>query len=124
MRIKLIKHKIDIGFAKRQLGELFVKENNSTIEIDLIIKTVATTFNIRSSDIRGKRRTKNLVKPRHIAMYLSRTHTDHSFPEIAREFGDRDHGSILYGYNKISEVIKQDPSLRQTIELIERDLKL
>jgi chromosomal replication initiator protein len=121
---RLTKKNIDIIFAKQHLGELFAKENNFNIDIDAIIKTVATTFNIRSSDIRGKRRTKNLIKPRHIAMYLARTHTDFSFPEIGKEFGDKDHGSILYGYNKISEALKQDPSLRQTIELIERDLKL
>ena len=111
-------------FATQHLSGLFQKEDTETLDIDSIIKTVATAFNIRSSDIRGKRRTKNLIKPRHIAMYLVRKHTNLSFPEIGREFGDRDHGSVLYGCNKITEALKQDPSLRQTLELIERDLKL
>jgi len=115
---------IDINFATQYLSGLFQKEEPEALDIDLIIKTVATAFNIRSSDIRGKRRTRNLIKPRHIAMFLVRKHTSLSFPEIGREFGDRDHGSVLYGCNKISDSLEQDPSLRQTIELIERDLKL
>jgi chromosomal replication initiator protein len=121
---QLLQRPIDLPFAIQHLGTLFQKDDNEDLDINSIIKTVATAFNIRSSDIKGKRRTKNLIKPRHIAMYLVRKHTNLSYPEIGREFGNRDHGSILYGCNKINDALEQNPNLRQTIDLIERDLKL
>ena len=110
-------------FVKKHFGRVFVQEHRVLAPND-IFDAVATTFGITCADLRSKRRTRNLVRPRHICMWLIRKHTSLSFPDIGKQFGGRDHASVQYACNKIANGLKKDPDLKTTIALIERNLNL
>ena len=66
--------------------------------------------------MKAKRRTKNVTFPRQVAMYLCRELTDFSLPKIGEEFGGRDHTTVIHAYDKIHELIKEDPQFDRTIK--------
>ncbi len=86
------------------------------ITIPLIQEVVADHFGIKVSDMKSRRRTRNITFPRHIAMYLAREMTEGSLPEIGTEFGGRDHTTVIHAYDKIESQIKLDPSLQSTVK--------
>ena len=101
-----------------------IGEDASTeLNIDLIQKKVAAYFNINQSDITGKKRVKNIVVPRQIAMYLSRELTDNSLPRIGRAFGGKDHTTVLHAIDKIEKQIGQDTQLKNTVDKLQNDLR-
>lgn len=111
-----IKNKpMTIEIAKDLLRDTFGSTRQHNISVQSIQKIVANYFDISLSDIRGKKRTKSITFPRHIAMYLSREMTENSTTELGIEFGGKDHSTILNGYQKISERILAEPSLEVTI---------
>jgi chromosomal replication initiator protein len=77
---------------------------------------VAARFHVRIADLKSRRRSKTLVQPRQIAMYLCRELTDSSFPEIGRQFGGKDHTTIIHGCRQIAKALEADSDLRATIE--------
>jgi chromosomal replication initiator protein len=85
---------------------------------------VARLHNLRSADITGKKRTRALTEPRHLAMYLARKHTRLSFPELGREFGGRDHSTIQHGCRKVEVELETDADLAYQVRLIEQSLGL
>ncbi len=95
----------------------------ATLSIDLIQKKVAAHFNINQSDITGKKRVKNIVVPRQIAMYLSRELTDNSLPRIGKEFGGKDHTTVLHAIDKIEKQLDTDSELQNEINSFKKDLR-
>ncbi|MCA9494725.1 MAG: chromosomal replication initiator protein DnaA, partial [Myxococcales bacterium] len=93
------------------------------VTVPAIIEAVARFHNLRAADITGTKRTRTLTRPRHIAMYLARVHTSLSFPELGREFGDRDHSTIQHGFRKVQEELAHDPDLGYKVRLIEQSLQ-
>jgi len=79
------------------------------------LRCIAEEFGLSLHDLKTKRRYKNIVLPRQIAMYLSRELTDLSLPEIGVFFGGKDHTTVLYSYNKIKEELKSNESLKNQI---------
>jgi chromosomal replication initiator protein len=69
------------------------------------------------------RRTKAIVRPRHVAMYLSRALTPRTLPEIGRRFGDRDHTTVLAAIRRIEGLMAQDEGIRDSVETLLRTLK-
>ncbi|VTZ28215.1 chromosomal replication initiator protein DnaA, DNA-binding transcriptional dual regulator (fragment) [Methylocella tundrae] len=92
------------------------------IKIEDIQKLVATHFNVSRADILSSRRTANVVRPRQIAMYLSKSLTLRSLPEIGRRFGGRDHTTVLHAVRKIDALAAKDGTLSEEIELLKRML--
>ncbi|MBI4352475.1 MAG: chromosomal replication initiator protein DnaA [Candidatus Omnitrophica bacterium] len=119
---KLVGKEIDESTAREVLKDL-ISETEKKITIDLIQKKVAEYFEIRPSDMVTKRRLKNIVYPRHLAMYLSRELTHFSLPEIGEQFGGRDHTTILHGCEKIKKEIKKDPKFKSLIEKLIVEIK-
>lgn len=114
---------VSLAFAREVMPELFAAARPD-ITVPQIIQAVARLHNIRSADITGTKRTRTLTRPRQIAMYLARTHTELSFPELGREFGGRDHSTIQHGCRKIQKELKDDSDLSYKVQLIEKELKL
>ena len=85
---------------------------------------MARYHSLRSADIVGKKRTRMLTVPRHIAMYLARKHTRLSFPELGREFGGRDHSTIQHGFRKVRDELGANADLAYKIRLIEQGLNV
>jgi chromosomal replication initiation ATPase DnaA len=83
-----------------------------------IIQACAAHFNVSSLDIISGRRPNSIVIPRQVAMFLARHLTPHSFPEIGRRFGGRDHTTILYGVHKIENMLREDEKLRADVDAI------
>jgi len=92
------------------------------VTIEDIQETVANQFHVRVSDLKSKRRTKTLVYPRQVAMYLSREMTDASFPEIGREFGNKDHTTIIHACKQIQKAQEKDSTLTVTLENLKKEI--
>jgi chromosomal replication initiator protein len=110
---------LDLKLTKEVLNDFtFDKTRNYTIPI--IIKTVATYFNIKVSDIKSKNRSRNISLPRQIAMFLCREYTKSSLPDIGRQFGGKDHTTVIFSYKKISKLIKENNELAKDVQKIMR----
>ena len=92
------------------------------VKIEDIQKIVAQHYNVSRSDILSSRRTATVVRPRQIAMYLAKTMTLRSLPEIGRRFGGRDHTTVLHAVRKIEGLVGQDPALSEEVEVLKRRL--
>lgn len=112
---------LSIDFARRYLGPVLAEETAAP-STDAILQTVANFYNIKISDLKGQRRLKQLVRPRHVAMYLVRRYTELSFPDIGRLFGNRDHATVQHACKKIKAELGRDADLRNAIQTLERSL--
>ena len=110
---------LSVEQIRRHLGTVLADEPAAP-SAEGILQTVASFFNIKISDLKGSRRLKQLVRPRHIAMYLVRRHTDMSFPEIGRVFGGRDHATVQHACKKIRTQLARDADLKNAIQTLER----
>ncbi|MEN0066054.1 MAG: chromosomal replication initiator protein DnaA [Myxococcota bacterium] len=114
---------VTLEWARRRLPGVF-DPPPATVTVAAIIEAVAKFHNLRSADITGSKRTRALTRPRHIAMYIARTHTSLSFPELGREFGGRDHSTIQHGFKKVKSDLLIDPDLAYKVRLIEQGLQV
>jgi chromosomal replication initiator protein len=100
-----------------------VQETVKTISVEMIQKKVAEFFNISLSDLKAKRRSKNIILPRQIAMYLSRQLTNLSLPEIGSAFGGKDHTTVLHSCKKIGQDLAKNSELKNTLSTLTTGLK-
>ena len=108
--------------AKNELKYL-IDSREKTITNDLIQKAVAESFGVKISDLKSKRRTKAVVLPRQVAMYLCRNLANSSLPEIGNFFGGRDHSTVIHACKVIEEKKEKDPDLKAKIEMLIRQIK-
>lgn len=90
--------------------------------IDEIQKKVAEHFNISVKELQSSRRARTVARPRQVAMYLAKQLTSRSLPEIGRKF-DRDHTTVMHAVRKVEELIIEDPTLAENIEILRRTLE-
>ena len=107
--------------AKQILRDL-LGSKRKFITLEDVQEVVANRFNVKISELKSKRRTKTLVYPRQIAMFLSRELTDSSFPEIGREFGGKDHTTIIHACRQIEKALDDNTALRTTIESLKDEI--
>ncbi len=108
--------------AEVAIRDLVRTREPKRVKIEDIQKLVATHYNVSRADILSSRRTANVVRPRQIAMYLSKVLTLRSLPEIGRRFGGRDHTTVLHAVRKIEGLTGSDRSLSEEVELLKRML--
>ena len=114
---------LSLETAKKLLMNDIRAQAPVAISVDLIQKTVAEYFNVSFEDIKSKKKTKTIVFPRHIAMYLAREMTECSTTELGLAFGGKDHGSILNAHKKIDGQIISEPSIQTTILALQEKIK-
>ena len=114
---------ITVETAEVAIRDLVRNREPKRVKIEDIQKLVASRYNVSRSDILSERRTAAVVKPRQIAMYLSKVLTLRSLPEIGRRFGGRDHTTVLHAVRKIEKAIGDDHSLSEEVELLKRMLQ-
>lgn len=125
---RLLAHsKLTGGPVTMEIAELAVRDlvrpqDVRRVKIEDIQRTVARHFNVSRSDMLSSRRTANVVRPRQIAMYLAKTLTLRSLPEIGRRFGGRDHTTVLHAVRKIEALADRDRTLAEEIEILKRML--
>jgi len=95
-----------------------LRANNKLITIEDIQKKVSEHFSIKMSDMFSSRRSKSVVIPRQVAMYLSKELTNLSYPEIGRNFGGKDHTTIIHASKKIDKLLNESNSISEDIRLL------
>ena len=112
----------DLSLARvdEMLGNIVRAAEPKRIRIEEIQRVVARHYNVSKQDLLSNRRTRTIVKPRQIAMYLAKTMTPRSLPEIGRRFGGRDHTTVLHAVRKIEGLTGDDQKLAQEVELLKR----
>lgn len=113
---------ITLDVAKMVLKDM-VRETSKTINIEAILKNVADYYRVPVEDLKTRKRHKNIVLPRQVAMFLSRQMTAHSLPEIGGAFGGKDHTTVLHACKKIEDLIKNDRDVKGQIQDIMITLK-
>src|SRR6476620_5997128 len=114
----LSKRRIDLEFAQETLGAALTRPRE-VITVETIIKSVASYYGLKPSEIKSDRRHKSLANPRAVAMYLSRNHTKDSYPDLARAFGGKHHTTVISAVQKIADRLKEDAGLRSEIHAIQ-----
>ena len=116
-RASLTHSPITIELAENIINE-FKYESEKVISCDFIKETVAKYFSIDKDELAGSKRSNDIAFPRQIAMYLCREVANMSFPQIGGEFGNRDHSTVMHGYNKISKEIKEKNNTKLIVESV------
>ncbi len=106
---------ITLEMAKNVLRDL-IGDKKKIVSIEDIQEVVGTKYHLKIVDLKSRRRSKTLVHPRQIAMYLCRELTDASFPEIGRQFGGKDHTTIIHACRQITKAKEADSTLQTTLE--------
>ncbi len=112
---------IALDMAKNVLRDI-IGEKKKIIAMDDIEEAVAERFHVKIADMKSRRRSKTLVHPRQIAMYLCRELTDASFPEIGRHFGGKDHTTIIHACKQIAKAKASDSALNSTLESLKNQI--
>jgi chromosomal replication initiator protein len=112
--------RIDNQLTSMALSELIRKPEKVTI--DRVINIVASYYQVTVEGLRSNSRSRTVAFPRQMAMYLARTETGMSYPQIGVKLGNRDHTTILYGYEKISGLVESDTNVRRDVLEIKASL--
>ena len=113
---------IDMRVTETVLRD-FATNTRQNITIEKIINHVCKFYSLQTDDLIGKKRPKNIVLPRQIAMYLCRKMTDASLPKIGLSFGGRDHTTVIHAYEKIEKMRKEDRSFNSLMEKFEEQIR-
>jgi chromosomal replication initiator protein len=113
---------VTIELADEVIRDLVRPSDPRRIRVEDILRIVAKHYGVTRSDLLSSRRTANVVRPRQIAMYLAKTLTLRSLPEIGRRFGGRDHTTVLHAVRKIDGLVSGDKVLAEELEVLKRVL--
>ena len=112
-----------IETAETAISDLIRTREPKRVKIEDIQKLVANHYHVSRADLLSARRTATVVLPRQIAMYLSKSLTLRSLPEIGRRFGGRDHTTVLHAVRKIEALSGKQAALAEDLELLRRMLQ-
>jgi chromosomal replication initiator protein len=109
--------------VEKSLSELFQLAPSKKISVESILKSVATIFEVKVSDLKGESRSKEIAFPRQVAMYMAKELINDSLMKLASAFGGKTHSTLLHAWKKISGQLPQDDVLRRQIEMARRNLE-
>ena len=107
---------MSVELAQDVLKDVFPQGEAAEVSIKRIQDLVAERFNMSLEELCGDKRSQNIVYPRQVAMYLSRELTDSSLPKIGKEFGGRDHTTVIHATSKIARLIREDRSVYNLVQ--------
>jgi len=119
----LVHKDLTVDIARNLLKEMFNSKRHSAITVDSIIRMVADYYKLSLSDVKGKKRSKNIALARQVAMFVIREVTEYSTTEIGVEFGGRDHTTVMHSCQKIEQVSKFDPAFDTVIQRLLREAR-
>lgn len=114
---------VTVEMADEVIRDLIRPADPRRIRVEDILRVVAKHYGVSRADLLSSRRTANVVRPRQIAMYLAKTLTLRSLPEIGRRFGGRDHTTVLHAVRKIEGLVQGDKGLAEEIDTLRRQLQ-
>lgn len=109
--------------VEKTLSELFQYAPNKRISVESILKSVATIFGVRVSDLKSPARTKNVAFPRQVAMYLAKEMINDSLMRLSSAFGGKTHSTLLHAWKKIAGQVEKDEMLKRQIDMARRNLE-
>jgi chromosomal replication initiator protein len=112
----LTDRQMDVELAQDVLRDVFPQGEAAAVSIERIQELVCDRFSVSLGELTGDRRSQNIVYPRQVAMYLSRELTDSSLPKIGKEFGGRDHTTVIHATSKIARLIREDRSVYNLVQ--------
>jgi chromosomal replication initiator protein len=107
---------LSVGLAEDVLKDVFPQGEAAEVSIRRIQELVSERFQLSMDELCGDKRSQNIVYPRQVAMYLSRELTDSSLPKIGKEFGGRDHTTVIHATSKIARLIREDRSVYNLVQ--------
>ena len=107
---------LSVELAQDVLKDVFPTGEGTQISIERIQELICERFGVTHDELTGDRRSQNIVYPRQVAMYLSRELTDSSLPKIGKEFGGRDHTTVIHATSKIARLIREDRSVYNLVQ--------
>ena len=119
---RLQRKPITLDLAREALKDVIAPSEKKTVTPELILNMVAEHYEITSEQIRSKIKSRNIAYPRQIAMYLCRELTSLSFDEIGSLIGGRDHSTVHYAYNKVSDDIKKDETVAGAVDILKKKI--
>jgi chromosomal replication initiator protein len=114
---------VTVESAEQIIADLVRGKEPRRVKIDDILRVIMKHFGVNRGDLLSSRRNRSIVRPRQIGMYLAKSLTARSLPEIGRRFGGRDHTTVLHAIRKIESLLAEDPALREEMEVLKRLLK-
>jgi chromosomal replication initiator protein len=118
----LVGREINLDMTQECLADI-LRASERKVTIDEILRKVADHYNLRMSDLLSARRARQVARPRQVAMYLAKTLTSKSLPDIGRRFGGRDHTTVIHAVRKIEELRASDAQIAEDVELLRRMLE-
>jgi chromosomal replication initiator protein len=112
-----------VELSQEVLKDVFPQGEAAEVSIRRIQETVSERFNLSLAELSGEKRSQNIVYPRQVAMYLSRELTDSSLPKIGKEFGGRDHTTVIHATSKIARLIREDRSVYNLVQELTARIK-
>jgi chromosomal replication initiator protein len=115
--------RMEVETAQDVLRDVYRRGEVAHVSIDRIQRLVCERFAVSFGELTGDRRSQNIVYPRQVAMYLSRELTDSSLPKIGKEFGGRDHTTVIHATSKIARLIREDRSVYELVQELTARIK-
>ena len=107
---------LSVDLAQDVLKDVFPQGESAQISIERIQELICERFGVTMAELTGERRSQNIVYPRQVAMYLSRELTDSSLPKIGKQFGGRNHTTVIHATSKIARLIREDRSVYNLVQ--------
>jgi chromosomal replication initiator protein len=120
---ELMRKPITLEIAQQRLKDTFSSSRQVNFSMDNIIRVISEYFSLTPNDLKGKKRSQNIVFARQLAMFIGKEMTDYSTTELGQEFGGRDHTTAMHSIDKIKGKLLTDPTLDSTIENLKRSIK-
>jgi chromosomal replication initiator protein len=113
---------ISVEMTKEVLRDLIFEEEKA-LTVEYVLKNVCDYYGLKVQDIRARKRTRDIAFPRQIAMYLSKVLTDSSLSEIGKNFGGKDHSTVIHACKLIEERRKKDEELDKKIDYLTKKIR-
>ncbi len=118
----LVGREITLDMAQESLADI-LRQSDRKVTMDEIMRKTCDYYNVRMSDMMSPKRSRNIARPRQMAMWLAKHLTQRSYPEIGKRFGNRDHTTVIHAVRKIDELKAQDSQIAEDAELLRRMLE-
>ncbi|WP_298295626.1 chromosomal replication initiator protein DnaA [uncultured Litoreibacter sp.] len=118
----LVGREITLDMAQESLADI-LRQSDRKVTMDEIMRKTCDYYNVRMSDMMSPKRSRNIARPRQMAMWLAKHLTQRSYPEIGKRFGGRDHTTVIHAVRKIEELKAQDSQVAEDAELLRRMLE-
>ncbi len=121
---RLMAQELNQDIVEKILSEMFqMSSTNKKVSVENILKSVATVFEVRISEIKGESRHKEIALARQVSMYLAKELIDDSLMKIAASFGGKTHSTLLHAWKKISDAVQINEMLRRQVQMVKRNIE-